>query len=206
MHTLGISHGFENREEFIRYFFNIASAIQKTQRLSQRQQPLFISLDGDSMSGKGLVALAMDMAFNPERYPDEIIDRNDKVDDILSSENARTVHFRNLRNYDPIQDRDAYDECLKQNFWKVAPQSRVHFISNLEYADDRILYGDDAYFDSDLLDMTITVRKDDDYNILREAGLDAFILSQMINSFNRTVDIRVRQRTPLSKIIQSVSP
>ena len=62
MHTGVYIH---TRDEFIALGNVIGQAIHK----SARANPWFISIQGHFASGKELIALAVDQALNPQRYP-----------------------------------------------------------------------------------------------------------------------------------------
>lgn len=197
-------HGFESRVPYIRYFFNIASGIKTNELLMQSPKPIFISLIGDPMSGKELVALAFDMAFHPERYPNGEIDRNAKADDMLSPQNAGQVCFHGSHPL-VLRSKHSFDRHL-MDLAASAPHSKIHIVSNLlrQNGEPAPNYEDD--FNSGILDMAITIRKDENMNLLHESGLDAFILDSILNSFKRTAQIDVRPQLPLRKIIDGIRP
>jgi hypothetical protein len=204
MSNITVQYPFKNRKPYVAYAFNIASCTRETPKLMKRDRPLFVSLIGDPNSGKELIALAFDLAFNPSRYPTGEIGRNVKADDVMTPANAGAVCFHGSDTR-VLQSKQSFDGHLRE-LAQQAPQSHVHIVSNLLRSDDESIPSYEDGFNSDLLDMAITVRKDDDFNVLRESGLDAFVLDQMLNSFNRTVNVTVLQKTPLSKIIQSLKP
>lgn len=192
MSNTSMVHPFEERKQFISYFFNIASHIKNSPRLMQGNA-MFVSLNGEPNTGKFLAALAMDMGMSPERYPNLEISRDTNIhgDAFLSPKNASLVCFHGS---DPIilEHREAHDEYL-QAISANAPQAKIHIISNLKRRSFELPnYRDD--FSSDVLDMGITVKKDDVGQVKSE------------DSFYRIATVTTRKQSLLSKIVRSVKP
>ena len=203
MKNISYQLSFDSRAPYIRYFFNIASGVKSMLATIKHEKPIFISLIGDPMSGKELVALAFDMAFRPERYSNGEIGRNVKADDVLSPTNSGYVCFHGSGTK-ILKPQSGYDAHLA-NYERIAPKARVHFVSNVIREEGVIPNYDDG-FNSDLLDMAITIRKDGESNLLREGGIDAVILDRKLNSFRRIAQINTRPRTRLNKIVDGVKP
>jgi hypothetical protein len=185
---------FLDRDKFIKFFFNIASDWQENELDDYNNTPVFVALNGQGQSGKELIALAFDMASRPEKYPDGLINRNMKADDLLRGKCARQVHFVNARGQicETSQQVDQYLEDVASQ----APQSKIHFISNLQHVFTRD-NNDKTVLNSKLLDAAITVMKDDEL-ASRESGLDANTLHKMLFGFRRTCSVSIRQTSPLA--------
>ncbi len=182
----------EDRDQFIRFFFNIAVGLK-----NDSEKTLFVGLGGQFDSGKGLVALAFDLAYHPEKYPNNIIGKDLKVDDVLSARNAGLVHFVNAQGSD-FADADSMDDYL-MSVQAQAPQSRVHFLSNLQQSFSNNSNGQ-IQLNSKKLDGVITIMKQDN-PMSRQSGLDANRLKDLIHGFKRVSFVVSRSSSLLSKYI-----
>lgn len=185
---------FLDRDQFIRFFFNMASDLRDNLSNTRDQTPIFIALNGQGQSGKELIALVFDMAFHPEKYPRSIIDRNTKADFLLHSSRASYIHFLNAQGL-VCETSDDVDIFL-QKIANQAPQSQIHFVSNLKHVFARNS-DDKTILNSQLLDIAVIVTKDDDL-ARKESGLDANTLQKMLFGFRRTCSLSVRSTSPLA--------
>ncbi len=185
---------FLDRDQFIKFFFNMASDLRENLSNANDQAPVFIVLNGQGQSGKELVALAFDMAFHPEKFPESVIDRNVKADFLLHSSRADYIHFVNAQGQ-VCETSDDVDIFL-QKIANQAPQSQIHFVSNLKHVFARNS-DDKTILNSQVLDMAVIVTKDDDI-VRKESGLDANTLHKMLFGFRRTCSLNIRPTSPLA--------
>lgn len=184
---------FLDRDEFVKFFFEMASDL-RSNLFNGQKNPIFIALNGQGQSGKELISLVFDMAFHPRKYPENIINRNMKADDLLRSVRAEQVHFVNAQGQicETSQQVDDYLHSVASE----APQSKIHFISNLRHVFS-MSSNNKTVFNSQLLDAVITVMKEDAPRS-QEAGLDANTLHKMLFGFRRTCSLSIRPTSPLA--------
>ena len=151
MHT-GVH--IHTRDEFIALGNVIGEALHQ----NPRENPWFISLQGDMSSGKELVALAIDQALNPQRYP-KGIEKDHSAEMELRHGNGRTfpVVFSNFRNrYAP---HPGYFDGYLQEFQRANPNAYVLVASNISRPGTFESYRSAEHMQSDLLDVGLEVYK-----------------------------------------------
>jgi hypothetical protein len=143
-----------SREELIAF----GNRLGRVMKDSDRKKPWIINLTGDGISGKELIALAIDQIFTPSRYPNGIT-REMSADDILEPDfvTQPAVVFTNFNRL-ICASRENFDDRL-QNFADQNPWACVAVASNIE----RTFQGEFNYqakgLDSDRLDVSLQVHK-----------------------------------------------
>lgn len=121
---------------------------------SKRENPWFITINGDHDSGKSLIALAIDKKFRPQEYPNGILSKNRHVADNLMK---GPVVFRNLSLMQEVDKAD-FDEALAE-FQKRYGGGSVYITSNLKRVFTPTFNRASDGLDSDLLDISIRMKR-----------------------------------------------
>jgi hypothetical protein len=116
---------FHSRGEMIGFAGRLADVIRST----GREQPWFIALEGDAQSGKSIIPLALDRAFNDAAYPHGI-ERGLSADRLLrpGRQPSGAVVFY---NFGMIDRHGSYDSAW-YDFEQDNPGARVLVASNIE--------------------------------------------------------------------------
>ncbi len=142
------------REAFIALGRVVARAMQQT----PRQQPWYVSLQGDFNSGKELFALAVDETLNPGRYPQGITKDLSAEKHLASGNDGQTpVVFENFRGrYAPNSD---FFDAHMADFQRRNPTARVLIASNISRPGSWDAYRGADNLAAERLDVNLTVYK-----------------------------------------------
>lgn len=142
------------REAFVALGHVVGRAMQQ----AARQQPWFVSLQGDFNSGKELFALAVDEVFSPRRYPQGITRDLSAEKHLASSNDGQSlVVFENFRGrYAP---NALFFDAHMDDFQRRNPTARVLIASNISRPGSWERYRGAENLDSQRLDVNLTVYK-----------------------------------------------
>jgi len=159
----------QERNQLIQLGYELGRAIQS----SGRAEPLIVGLDGNHNSGKSLIALAMDMAFNPDKYPEgingdhnadalrrpvSVLDGFKKMFRVGKEQQKKDdlpVVFLNYCNIS-LTSQKSYDGRLRE-LKDSSPSSSVLIASNLLRTNRGEFNYESQGLKSDMLDMNIRV-------------------------------------------------
>ena len=162
-------------------FIALGHALGRATLRTPCKSPWYVSLQGDFSSGKELLALALDQALNPQRYPAGI-SKELAAETYLRPGNAgrpQTV-FANFRNrYAP--NGSFFDEYLR-DFGLQNPRAHVVIASNISRPGSFEFYRGAKNMESECLDVGVVVYK-------------------LGSGFKRGVDITFKDESRLVKML-----
>ena len=194
------------------HFLFLAMTVGKILHTKQREKPWMIDVNGDQASAKSVFALAADIAYRPEKFPEGITP--DIIADYhFASPETDPIIFFNAgpKILDTKKNYDAAFKWFAQRF----PAAKIIMLANIMRDEEEPYYNYENGFGSDVLDVGILVQAirylhdiephSPDLMLIadkfHQASMKAHTSQDLFAKFFRRIEIYVEDNNPMLPLL-----